>query len=138
MGTPMQVGLSVAAAAPDSSLTHAEYCAMHTALKAISEAPGAVSSAKLEALLSGELKKATILGGFPVGKGEVTLARELQDKLVKSNIITWDVSGHKFSSRGAKWYFEEQCAAPTAEAVVNESKPAAAPAVVARLWRHKL
>ena len=112
MGTPMQVGLSVAAAAPDSSLTHAEYCAMHTALKAVSEAPAAVPSGQLVALLSGELRRATILGGFPPGKDAVKLANDLQGKLVKRNIITWEMSSHKFSSRGAKWYFEAKCAAP--------------------------
>ena len=94
------------AAASGPGIEHAKYRAMHTALKAISKAPGAVSSDKLLLLLGGELRKAA-------GSGALALASELLDALIKCNIITSsDMSEHRFSSRGAKWYFEAKCVAP--------------------------
>ena len=101
----MQAGLSELAAASGPGIEHAKYCAMYAALKAISKTPGAVSSEKLLLLLGGELRKAA-------GSGALALASELLDTLVKCNIITLDLSEHRFSSRGAKWYFEAKCVAP--------------------------
>ena len=92
------------AAASGPGIEHAKYRAMHSALKAISKAPGAVSSDQLLLILGGELRKAA-------GNGALAMADELLDTLVKRNIITSDMSEHRFSSRGAKWYFESKCAA---------------------------
>ena len=103
----MQAGLSEEDAAPGPDLAASKYRAMHAALKALSEAPGAVPSGKLRALMADELRKS--------GKdGASALARELEDGLVKCNIITGDSpgDGHKFSSRGAQWYFNAKCATP--------------------------
>ena len=87
-------------------LSKAKYRALHSALKAIiADAPNAVPSEKLLVLLGGELQQAA-------GDGAMALARELREALVKYNIITEELSGHRFSSRGAQWFFEVKCAAP--------------------------
>ena len=102
-----QAGLAEAAAAPGPDIAHSKYRAMHAALSALSKAPGGISSDRLLVLLGDELR--TQAGG---GADTLALAKQLQDALVECNIITSDMSEHRFSSRGAKWYFEAKCIAP--------------------------
>ena len=102
-----------AAADQSADLSTVKYRAMHTALKAISEAAGPVSSGKLLKLLTAEVRSSIAAGSADA----VALAYELQDTLAKCNLVTQDLSGHRFSSRGAKWYFDEKCAPPPPRSV---------------------
>ena len=104
----MQAGLIKENADAGPGLTAAKYRAMCAALGAISKAPaGAVRRTELLALMIGELRKAT-----PAVDDAAALAIELLDTLVKDDISTKNLLGHRFSSRGAHWYFGEVHCAP--------------------------